>query len=95
MFVVEPTVKMIPCGTINITEHDTLLLECNYTSNDINNTSITWKRTSKGHFKHTNKVLKIANIKRSDEGQYTCLVSNSAGKLEDTVTVKVHCKYLF
>ncbi|CAC5417058.1 unnamed protein product [Mytilus coruscus] len=87
----EPTVKIVTYRTVNITENETLLLLCNYTSNDDNNTSITWKYPSYGRIKYVqaNKFLKVEHIKRTGAGEYTCVVSNSAGKANDTVTVNV------
>ncbi|VDI52515.1 Hypothetical predicted protein [Mytilus galloprovincialis] len=92
----EPTVKILTDRTVNITEDGTLLLQCNYTSSDDINTYITWKYTSNGHNKYflpSSKSLKIEHIKRTDADEYTCVVSNSAGKANDTVTVNVVCKY--
>lgn len=72
-------------------------MQCNYTSNDINNTSITWKYPSDYQIKRikSNEMFILDHIKRTDAGKYTCVVSNSAGKANDTVLVNVICKYKF
>ncbi|CAC5358914.1 unnamed protein product [Mytilus coruscus] len=86
----EPTVKIIPGGTVNTTEDGTLKLECNYTSNDNESTHVSWKYPLDGYINKTaRKVMTFDGIKRSNAGPYTCVVSNSAGKAEDTVTVNV------
>ncbi|CAC5417065.1 HMCN [Mytilus coruscus] len=90
-FTVEPTVKIVPDRTVNITENEPLQLQCNYTSNDDNNTSIIWKYISYGRTKYiqANNSLNVEHIGRTDAGEYTCVVSNSTGKAIDTVTVYV------
>lgn len=81
---------------VNIREDDTLLLECNYTSNDNRDiTFIIWKYTLNYEIKYlqANKTLELDNTKRTNAGEYTCIVSNSAGEANDTVTVNVLCEY--
>ncbi|CAC5370244.1 CNTN4 [Mytilus coruscus] len=87
----EPTATIGSGQTINIVEDETLHLQCNYTSNDINNTSITWKYPSDYQIKRIkdNETFILDHIERTDTGKYTCVVSNSAGKANDTVLVNV------
>lgn len=88
--------KINPGGTINVTEHKSLHLECYYTSNDNTSTRVFWNVALNGHTEQiSNPVLKFDSITRYDAGQYTCLVSNLAGKTEDTVIVNVLCKYWY
>lgn len=96
LIIVKPSVKINPGGTINVTEHKSLQLECNYTSNDNTSTRVSWNTTLDGYIKQiSNPVFKFDSITRFDAGQYTCLVSNLAGKTEDTVIVNVLCKYWY
>ncbi len=40
----------------------------------------------------TSPSLTLQNIKRSDDGEYTCLSSNSIGRGQSTVHIRVQCK---
>lgn len=40
------------------------------------------------------EYLKLKNVKRSDSGKYTCIVSNVLGKKERTWTLQVGRKYI-
>lgn len=57
---------------------------------------MSWKYPLDGYINNTaSKVMTLGGIKRSNAGLYACVVSNSAGKAEDTVTVNVFCEYKF
>jgi hypothetical protein len=45
------------------------------------------------HFKGINSPsLTLQTIKRNDEGEYTCLTSNSIGRGQASVNIRVQCK---
>lgn len=80
---------MVELGKTNVQ------LECSvYDSNPT--TGLMYRWTKDGSQINTNQTFIMRTVRKSDQGSYQCIASNSVGtSVPATVTVEVLCRYLY
>ena len=76
-----------------------MTLSCNASGNP--EPTISWTKdgspinsNSRNSLSEDNKQLTIANVNRTDSGEYRCVASNSVGnKTSNAATLDIKCKY--
>ncbi|CAF3337413.1 unnamed protein product [Rotaria sp. Silwood1] len=72
-----------------VIEDDRLTLHCQIDSNPPISKPITWLKNGVLIPDSTSSSLMLQNIKRNDDGEYTCLASNSIGHGQSSVYIRV------
>ncbi|CAF1643331.1 unnamed protein product [Rotaria magnacalcarata] len=70
-------------------ENDRLALDCQIQSNPSTIEPITWLKNGQLMTGINSPSLTLQTIKRSDEGAYTCMTSNSIGRGQSSVNIRV------
>ena len=73
-------------------ENDRLTLDCQIQSNPPSTEPITWLKNGASMPGINSPSLILQTIKRNDEGEYTCISSNSIGRSQASVNIRVQCK---
>ncbi|CAF0846546.1 unnamed protein product [Rotaria sp. Silwood1] len=72
-----------------VIENDRLTLDCQIQSNPSTIEPITWLKNGVSMTGINSPSLTLQTIKRSDEGEYTCMTSNSIGRGQASVHIRV------
>ncbi len=75
-----------------VIENDRLTLDCQIQSNPSIIEPITWLKNGASMPGIQSPSLTLQTIKRNDEGEYTCVTSNSIGRSQASVNIRVQCK---
>jgi hypothetical protein len=75
-----------------VIENDRLTLDCQIQSNPSTIEPITWLKNGASMTGINSPSLTLQTIKRTDEGEYTCVTSNSIGRSQASVNIRVQCK---
>ena len=75
-----------------VVENDRLTLECQIQSNPLPVEPITWLKNGASMTGINSPSLTLQTIKRNDEGEYICITSNSIGRSQASVNIRVQCK---
>ena len=82
-----PTISPIPDKTVN--ETDNLTLAC--VAIGVPSPFVSWVKVCSGQ-RTNGSLLQLANISRSQAGEYRCEASNECGNAVETVNITVPCK---
>jgi len=84
-----PTIRMDPQGSVTVKVGSPLVIKCQVTGDPI--PQISWKKmgTTLTQLPTTSESLEIPNVRKEDEGTYSCVANNAAGQMEDRVQVIV------
>lgn len=75
-----------------VIENERLTLECQIQANPSTIEPIKWLKNGASMPGIHSPSLVIQTVKRNDEGEYTCLTSNSIGRSQSSVHIRVQCK---
>ena len=80
-----------------VTEGDPLNILCTLSANttDIRNLTFMWRKLDAGSVVANSSQLTLANVSRTDSGNYSCTATNGTAHWSDVVTVTVFCKYIY
>jgi hemicentin len=75
---------------VTVVENETAVLQCNVTGKPV--PKIRWLRDGT-HLTHSNGVVSLKHVYRSEHGVYTCNATNKAGTATETTLLNVLCEY--
>ncbi|CAF0743366.1 unnamed protein product [Didymodactylos carnosus] len=81
--------SIVTSGNIAIIENSSFLLECLVDSNPSTIEHIQWLKNGATLTDITSPSLILQTIKRTDEGEYTCIAMNSIGKGQASIRVRI------